>query len=71
MLRVTYVYHGHHQGYCFDWTALSAELADAGFAGVRRYEAGQSDDPEFRELEQRHELTEAATELIVAARKPE
>ena len=26
MLRVTYAYHGHHEGYIFDWAALSAEL---------------------------------------------
>jgi predicted SAM-dependent methyltransferase len=70
MLRITYTYHGHHLGYCFDWEALSAELAVARFVDVRRYEAGQSDDPVFRGLEQRREPTEAATELIVEARKP-
>jgi predicted SAM-dependent methyltransferase len=70
MLRVTYVYHGHHQGYCFDWDALSAELATAGFTDIQRHEAGQSEDPEFRSLERRQEPTEAATELIVEARKP-
>lgn len=70
MLRITYAYHGHHLGYCFDWAALSAELAAAGFVDIRRYEAGQSDDPAFRDLEHRHEPTEAATELIVEARKP-
>jgi predicted SAM-dependent methyltransferase len=69
MLRVTYAYHGHHKGYCFDWAALSAELAAAGFVDIFRYEAGQSDDPAFRGLERRHEPTEAATELIVEARK--
>jgi predicted SAM-dependent methyltransferase len=69
MLRITYAYHGHHLGYCFDWAALSAELAVAGFVDIRRYETGQSDDLAFRELEQRHEPTEAATELIVEARK--
>ena len=69
MLRITYAYHGHHLGYCFDWMALSAELAAAGFVDIRRYEAGQSDDPLFRGLEHRHEATEAATELIVEARK--
>jgi predicted SAM-dependent methyltransferase len=70
LLRVSYVYHGHHQGYLFDWAALSAELEAAGFTDVRRYEAGQSDEPEFRGLENRQEPTEAATELIVEARKP-
>jgi predicted SAM-dependent methyltransferase len=70
MLRVTYAYHGHHQGYIFDWAALSAELAGAGFGDIRRYDAGASDDPEFKGLETRAEPTEAATELIVEARKP-
>ena len=69
MLRVTFAYHGHHRGYCFDWAALSAELAAAGFAEIRRYEAGKSDDPVFRTLERRDEPTEVATELIVEARK--
>ena len=69
MLRITYVYHGHHLGYCFDWEALSTELAAAGFVDIRRCEAGQSDDPLFSGLEHRREPTEAATELIVEARK--
>lgn len=69
MLRITYAYHGHHLGYCFDWAALSAELAAAGFVDIRRYEAGQSGDPTFSGLEHRHEPTEAATGLIVEARK--
>jgi predicted SAM-dependent methyltransferase len=70
MLRVTYAYHGHHLGYCFDWAALSAELAAAGFADIHRCDAGDSDDPAFCGLESRDEPTEAATELIVEARKP-
>jgi predicted SAM-dependent methyltransferase len=69
LLRITYAYHGHHQGFCYDWTALSTELADSGFADIRRYEAGQSEDPSFRGLERRHEPTAAATELIVEACK--
>ena len=69
MLRVTFAYHGHHRGYCFDWAALSAELAAADFADIRRYDAGKSDDPLFHALEQRNEPTEMATELIVEARK--
>lgn len=75
MLRITYAYNGHHLGCCYDWRALSAELAVAGFVGIRRCEAGQSDDPNFRGLEHRREPTEVATglvatELIVEARKP-
>jgi predicted SAM-dependent methyltransferase len=69
MLRITYAYHGHHLGYCFDWAALSAELSAAGFAEIRRYEAGQSDDPVFQGLEHRQEPSEAATGLVVEARK--
>lgn len=69
MLRVTYAYHGHHEGYIFDWDALHSELASAGFTDVRRCEAGQSDDPAFQGLETRAEPTEEATELIVEARK--
>jgi predicted SAM-dependent methyltransferase len=69
LLRITYAYHGHHQGFCYDWAALSAELADYGFTDIRRCEAGQSEDPSFRGLESRHEPTAAATELIVEARR--
>jgi len=69
MLRVTFAYHGHHEGYIFDWNALSSELTTAGFVDVRRYETGQSDDPAFQGLETRAEPTEEATELIIEARK--
>jgi SAM-dependent methyltransferase len=68
MLRVTYAYHGHHQGYIFDWASLSVELSAAGFSDVSRHDAGASDDELFRGLETRAEPTEAATELIVEAR---
>jgi predicted SAM-dependent methyltransferase len=70
MLRVTYAYHGHHSGYIFDWAALSAELAAIGFTDIHRHDVGHSDDPEFQGLETRAEPTEAATELLVEARKP-
>ena len=53
MLRVTYAYHGHHRGYIYDWAALSAELMKAGFVDVRRCDAGQSPDAEFKGLERR------------------
>ena len=70
MLRVTYVYHGHHLGFCYDWAALSAEVEKCGYVDIRRYEAGQSDDSSFAGLENRDEPTEAATELILEAAKP-
>lgn len=69
MLRVTYSYHGHHEGYCFDWEALSSELSVAGFVDIRRFSAGESSEPAFRGLETRDEASEVATELIVEARK--
>jgi predicted SAM-dependent methyltransferase len=69
LMRVTYAYHGHHEGYIFDWHALSSELSAAGFSDIRRCETGESDDPAFYGLETRAEPTEAATELIVEARK--
>jgi predicted SAM-dependent methyltransferase len=69
MLRVTYAYHGHHEGYIYDFASLSAELTAAGFVNVRRYDAGRSDDAAFGGLETRAEPTEAATELIVEAWK--
>ena len=69
MLRVTYAYHGHHAGYIWDWEALSSELAATGFTDIRRYAAGESEDPNFQGLETRAEPTEAATELIVEARR--
>jgi predicted SAM-dependent methyltransferase len=69
MLRITYAYHGHHAGYLFDWSSLSAEMERAGFI-VSRHHAGESDDPVFRGLESRAEPTEVATELVVEGRKP-
>lgn len=42
MLRVTYAYHGHHRGYCFDWAAFSAELAAAGFTDIGRLTPGRA-----------------------------
>jgi SAM-dependent methyltransferase len=42
MLRVTYAYHGRHRGYCFDWAALSAELAAAGFTDIGRLTPGRA-----------------------------
>ena len=47
--------------------SLSAELDRAGFVRVTRREAGESDDPAFRNLERRLGETEAATSLIVEA----
>jgi hypothetical protein len=69
MLRITYAYHGHHAGYCFDWEALSSELSRAGFSNVVRHRAGESKRSGFESLETRIESTESAMELIVEAEK--
>lgn len=70
LLRVTFAEAEHYLGFCYDYASLSAELALAGFTGVARREAGESDDPAFRGLENRLGETEAATSLIVEAWKP-
>jgi predicted SAM-dependent methyltransferase len=66
LLNITYMF-GHR--YVFDRAALEAELHRAGFENVRRYDPGQSDDPVFRDLEQRAEKTECLTCLILEADK--
>jgi predicted SAM-dependent methyltransferase len=70
LLRVTFSECGHHTGFCYDFDALSTEMARAGFVDIERCAAGQSNDPYLRELEARTESTEAATSLIVEARRP-
>jgi predicted SAM-dependent methyltransferase len=70
LLRVTFSECGHHVGFCYDFASLEAELLRAGFADVRRYGPGESDDPILQNLEARMEPTEAATSLIVEARRP-
>lgn len=68
MLRVTFSENGHR--FCYDFDALREELERAGFVDVRRYEAGESDDPAFSGLESRVDATEVATTLVVEARTP-
>jgi predicted SAM-dependent methyltransferase len=66
LLRVPFAEHGHHIGYLYDETSLSAELKRAGFHTIRRCATGESDDPALRGLENRtHE--EALVQLIVEA----
>jgi predicted SAM-dependent methyltransferase len=68
VLRVTFSENGHR--FCYDFDSLRCELEWAGFVDVRRHEAGESDEPEFRDLESRVDPTEVATTLAVEARKP-
>ncbi|MCQ4079689.1 methyltransferase domain-containing protein [Streptomyces sp. RB6PN25] len=53
LLRIPFQECGHHRGYLWDFQSLSSELEAAGFTGVRRYDPGHSDDPNFRNLESR------------------
>ena len=66
-LRVTFAGAEHYLGFVYDYASLSAELDRAGFVRITRREAGESDDPAFRNLERRLGETEAATSLIVEA----
>jgi predicted SAM-dependent methyltransferase len=70
LLRVTFSECGHHVGFCYDWDSLSAELQRAGFVDVERFGPGESNDARLKNLEARMEATEAATSLIVEARRP-
>ena len=66
LLNITFAC-GHR--YVFDHAALEAELQRAGFGNVRRYDPSQSDDPVFRDIEQRTEKTVCLTCLILEADK--
>ena len=68
VLRVTFSENGHQ--FCYDFDALAAELRRAGFVDVERHEAGESEEPVFRDLESRVDATEVLTTLVVEARKP-
>jgi predicted SAM-dependent methyltransferase len=70
VLRIVFTTAGHHRGYLWDFASLSYELAAAGFVDVARCAVGESTDPVLRGLEQRTEAAEAATTLVVEARKP-
>ncbi|WP_406170454.1 class I SAM-dependent methyltransferase [Streptomyces sp. NBC_00996] len=62
LLRVAFQECGHHIGYLWDFQALRDELTLAGFADVRRFEPGRSDDPDLRDMEIREDFA-----LIVEA----
>jgi predicted SAM-dependent methyltransferase len=48
---VNQMLNGHGHRFVYDEVTLAALLVGAGFGGVRRYAAGESDDPELRGLE--------------------
>jgi SAM-dependent methyltransferase len=57
----------HHEGYVYDFDALTAELTNAGFRDPLRLDAGVSDDPQFVDLEQRTDPGHG--QLVVEATK--
>jgi predicted SAM-dependent methyltransferase len=67
LLRVTFAEAKHYLGYCYDYAALSEEMAAVGFSDIHREEAGDSIDPAFNGLEARATDSERATALIVVA----
>jgi len=70
LLRMVFQDAGHHIGYLWDYEALAAELAAAGFVLVVRCEAGESPDPDFVGLESRASHEGSPIELVVEARRP-
>jgi hypothetical protein len=69
MFPPTYAFDGHHVGYIWDFPAMSAQLATAGFVEITRCGIGESHHTELENLEYRMGPTEAKTCLVVAARK--
>ena len=65
LLRAVFQDAGHHVGYLWDMEALSAELQDAGFEDIVRFESSRSDTSELIGLERRDERKSAPVMLIV------
>lgn len=70
LIRQVYVGAKHYLGFCHDYHSLSSELADAGFVGMRRAEAGLSEVPDLQGLEVRAHPAEIATQLVIEGVKP-
>ena len=70
ILRFAFQDDGHHMGYLWDITSLTAELQAAGFINVVSRPTGESDDPDLQGLELRVDTPVAHVMLIVEAVKP-
>lgn len=70
LLRVVFQEAGHHVGYLWDFESLSAELAEAGFTEIARFESGRSDTPALVGLERRHDRPSSPVTLVVEAVRP-
>lgn len=69
LLRFAFQDDGHDQGYLWDREALVRELRDAGFSSFEVHSAGQSNDPELRNLELRFDNPVADIGLHLEAMK--
>lgn len=70
LLRVVFQDAGHHIGYLWDMDALSAELLDAGFEEIVRFESSLSDTSELAALERRDERASAPVMLVMEGVRP-
>lgn len=70
LLRTLFVECGHHLGFVWDFEALAAELAAAGFVAIERRPVGGSPDPVLRGLESRTEPSDRSLYLVVEAVRP-
>ncbi len=68
------LFHDHGHQFLFDEATLHAVLHLAGFADIRRYPPGESDDPQLRGLEIHQKVIGRMANdyetLVVEARKP-
>lgn len=64
-VRIPIASFGHHEGYVYDFAALSAELERAGFSSVVRAELGSSVHPELDGLDNR--VMEGGAQMAVEA----
>ena len=70
ILRAVFIEYEHDRGYAWDFDALSAELAAAGFVAIERVELEHSADPALRGLEWRVLPIDRLTMLAVEAVRP-
>ena len=70
ILRGVFIEYDHHRGYAYDFEALSAELASAGFTEIARCELEESADPALGGLESRVLPVDRVTMLAVEAVRP-
>ncbi len=68
LLRYQFSMWGHARGYVYDASSLQGELESAGFVGAGEQKLGESDDPDFRDLDSRKDAEEY--QFAIEAAKP-